>query len=81
MSHLIPKCFILPGIATGPPNNYEILSGPLSNYLGVGLYNNYKAFKINEITNADIVIEDMPNINWTDELRDQLKEILSSRLN
>lgn len=80
MSHLQPQCFVLPGIATGPPNNYEILSGPLSDYLGVGIYNNYVAFKISEITDSNEVISSTPNINWTDKLRKQLKEVLSSRI-
>lgn len=79
MSHLVTSCFILPGIATGPPKNYEILLGKLSDYIGVGIYDNYTAFKISEITDVNMVMDALPNITWTKELKQQLQDIMISQ--
>jgi len=76
MTHLIQSCFILPGIAVGPPKNYEIISGPLSDYIGVGIYNNCTAFKISEISDVNMVIDALPNITWTKQLQQQLQDIM-----
>jgi hypothetical protein len=77
--HFKPKCFILPGIATGPPNNWQSLNlSNLSQYIGIGIYNSYYAYTLDYIRSCTDYSQLNPNIEFTPELREQLLSLLNT---
>lgn len=79
MSQLVPSCFILPNIATGPARNWlppNQIPVDISKYIGIGIYNHYYAYTPEEIVNCADFSKLNPDIEFTPELERQLLDLI-----